>query len=391
MTQQKELEQQLIQAQKMEAIGTLAGGIAHDFNNILAVIIGHAELMREELAEGSRMRRSAEQIVTSSERGAELVKQILAFSRQSKRKRKPVKLNPIIQESLRLLRSILPSTIEIRQDIQPSSARILADPTQLHQVMMNLGTNASHAMREQGGILDVSLEEVVLDAETVKKYHDINPGPYLKLTVGDTGHGMTPEVIKRIFEPYFTTKRTGEGTGMGLAVIHGIVKGYGGDISVCSEPGKKTSFDVFLPCFRERKKVERENTLTQEIPRGTERILLVDDEIALADVGTQVLERLGYQVVGKSNAIEALETFNREPEKFHLVISDLTMPHMTGFQLAEKIKQIKPDTPIILCSGFTSNATKKQIKNSGVSDFVTKPINKNELARVVRKVLDGIS
>jgi PAS domain S-box-containing protein len=391
MTQQKELEQRLIQAQKMEAIGTLAGGIAHDFNNILAVIIGHAELMREELSERSPMRKRAEQIVTSSERGAELVKQILAFSRQSKRKRNPVKLSTIIQESLRLLRSILPSTIDIRQDIPPSSARILADPTQIHQIMMNLGTNASHAMREKGGILEVCLEEVVLDEETVKAYHDIDPGPYLKLTVSDTGHGMSPEVIKRIFEPYFTTKKTGEGTGMGLAVIHGIVKSYDGDISVRSEPGEKTSFDVFLPCFNERRTEERETRLVQEIPGGTERILLVDDEIALADVGKQVLERLGYHVVGKSNAIEALESFRQDPKQFDLVISDLTMPHLTGFQLAEKIKQIKPDTPIILCSGFTSNATKKQIKDSGVSDFITKPINKKELARVVRKALDSKS
>jgi PAS domain S-box-containing protein len=389
MTQQKELEQRLIQAQKMEAIGTLAGGIAHDFNNILAVIIGHAELMREELAEGSRMQKSAEQIVTSSERGAELVKQILAFSRQSKRKREPVKLNTIVQESLRLLRSILPSTIEIRQDIPSTSARILADPTQIHQIMMNLGTNALHAMREKGGILEVSLEEVVLDAETVETYHDIIPGPYLKLTVSDTGHGMTPEVIKRIFEPYFTTKKTGEGTGMGLAVIHGIVKSYGGDISVRSQPGKKTSFDVFFPCFREGSREERKTRLAQEIPRGTERILLVDDETALADVGARILEGLGYHVVGKSNAIEALETFRQEPRRFDLVISDLTMPYMTGFQLAEKIKQIKPGTPIILCSGFTSHATKKQTKDSGVNDFVTKPINKNQLARVVRKVLDS--
>jgi PAS domain S-box-containing protein len=391
MTQQKELEQRLIQAQKMEAIGTLAGGIAHDFNNILAVIIGHAELMHEELSEASPMRKRAEQIVTSSERGAELVRQILAFSRQSKRKRSPIKLNTIIQESLRLLRSILPSTIEIRQDIPSMSARILADPTQIHQIMMNLGTNASHAMREKGGILEVSLEEVVLDEKTVKKYHDIIPGSYLKLTVSDTGHGMSPEVTKRIFEPYFTTKKTGEGTGMGLAVIHGIVKSYGGDISVRSKPEEKTSFDVFFPSFNESRKEERKTRLTQEIPRGTERILLVDDEIALADVGTQVLERLGYQVVGKSNAREALESFRQEPQRFDLVISDLTMPHLTGFQLAEKIKQIKPDTPIILCSGFTSTATKKQIKDSGVSDFITKPINKNELARLVRKVLDSKS
>jgi two-component system cell cycle sensor histidine kinase/response regulator CckA len=389
MTRQKELEHRLIQAQKMEAIGTLAGGIAHDFNNILAVIIGHAELMREELAEGSRMRKSAEQIVITSERGAELVKQILAFSRQSKRKREPIKLNTILQESLRLLRSILPSTIEICQDIRATSAYVLADPTQIHQIMMNLGTNALHAMREKGGILEVSLEEVDLDAEAAKTYHDINPGLYLKLTVSDTGHGMTPEVIKRIFEPYFTTKKTGEGTGMGLAVIHGIVKSCGGDIAVHSEPGKKTSFDVFLPCFREKRKEDRKTRLTREIPRGSERILLVDDETALADVGTQVLERLGYHVVGKSNAIEALETFRQDPHQFDLVISDLTMPHLTGFQLAEKIKQIKPGIPIILCSGFTSDATKKQIRDSGVNDFITKPINKTELARVVRKVLDN--
>ncbi len=255
--------------------------------------------------------------------------------------------------------------------------------------MMNFGTNAAHAMRQKGGILEVKLDQVVLDAETVKTYQDINPGPFFRLTFSDTGHGMPQEVVKRIFEPYFTTKKTGEGTGMGLAVIHGIVKSCEGDISVHSQPGKGTTFHVFLPCLKEKEKPGKKVRLSEDIPPGTERILLVDDEIALADVGARILEKLGYDVTGKSGAIEALETFRKEPERFDLIISDLTMPQMTGFQLAEEIKQIRPDIPIILCSGFTAATTKKQLKSAGVSDFVTKPVNKTELANVIRNVLDG--
>jgi PAS domain S-box-containing protein len=389
ITEQKKLEQRLIQAQKMEAIGTLAGGIAHDFNNILSVIIGHGELMRDELAEGSQLRKSADQIVSSSERGAALVRQILAFSRQGKQKREPIDLVTIIKESLRLLQSILPTTIEIREETRVSSAIILADSTQVQQIMMNFGTNAAHAMRRKGGELEVGLDRVVLDAKAVKTYQDIKPGPYFRLTVGDTGHGMTREVVKRIFEPYFTTKKTGEGTGMGLAVIHGIVKSFGGDISVHSQPGKGATFHVFLPCLEEKEKVEKEIPLSEDIPGGTGRILLVDDEIALVDVGTRILKQLGYDVTGKIDAVEALETFRSDPERFDLIISDLTMPRMTGFQLAAAIQQIRPGIPIILCSGFTSPTTKKQLKIAGITDFITKPLNKSDLAKVVRDVLDG--
>jgi signal transduction histidine kinase/ActR/RegA family two-component response regulator len=382
--------QQLMQAQKMQAIGTLAGGIAHDFNNILAVILGKAELMRDELPPGNRMHNDAETIVNVVERGAELVKQILTFSRQSKSVRKPIKPGNIIKESLSLLRSILPSTIEIRQDIRATSTCLLADAAQIRQIVMNFGTNAAHAMREQGGVLGVKLEEISLDAGACKEYDDIKPGSYLELMVSDTGHGMPPEVMERIFEPYFTTKKTGEGSGMGLAVTHGIVKSYGGDISVHSEIGKGTTFQVLLPCIRdtEKQRMEAESQLEEEIPGGTERILLVDDETELTEAVKKILERLGYSVVGKSSSIEALSLFKKAPLQFDIIISDLTMPHMTGLQLAREIKRIRIDIPIIIFSGYNLDMTVEQINAFGVSDFISKPLNRSKLARVVRQVLD---
>jgi nitrogen-specific signal transduction histidine kinase/CheY-like chemotaxis protein len=390
ITQQKKLEERLSQAQKMEAIGTLAGGIAHDFNNILAVIMGQAELMRDDLPPGDQMHKQAASIVNAADRGAELVKQILTFSRQSKSVRKPIKPGNIIKDSLSLLRSILPSTIEIHQDIRAFSTRLLADAAQIRQIVMNFGTNAAHAMREQGGMLEVKLEEIFLDAKACKKYDDIKPGCYLELTVSDTGHGMPPEVMKRIFEPYFTTKKTGEGTGMGLAVTHGIVKSYGGDISVHSEIGKGTTFQVLLPCLRdmEKQQLEAETQLEKEIPGGTERILLVDDETELAEAAKKILEKLGYDVVGKSSSIEALSLFKKAPFQFDIIISDLTMPHLTGIQLAREIKRIRTDIPIVLLSGYDLDMTMEQINAFGVSDFMSKPIAGDKLARVVRRVLD---
>jgi signal transduction histidine kinase/ActR/RegA family two-component response regulator len=391
-TQQLEAaHQQLMQAQKMQAIGTLAGGIAHDFNNILAVIMGKAELMRDELPPGNQMRNDAETIVNVVERGAELVKQILTFSRQSKSVRKPIKPGNIIKDSLSLLRSILPSTIEIHQDIRVTSTRLLADATQIRQIVMNFGTNAAHAMREKGGVLGVKLEEISLDAGACKKYDDIKPGDYLELMVSDTGHGMPPEVMKRIFEPYFTTKKTGEGSGMGLAVTHGIVKSYCGDISVHSEIGKGTTFLVLLPCIRdtEKQEIEPDSQLKEEIPGGNERILLVDDEAELTEAAKKILEKLGYHVVGKSSSIEALSLFKKAPLQFDIIISDLTMPHMTGLQLAREIKRIRTDIPIIILSGYNLDMTVEQINAFGVSDFISKPIARSKLARVVRRVLDG--
>ncbi|NIM12714.1 MAG: response regulator [Candidatus Aminicenantes bacterium] len=397
ITQQKRLEQQLIQAQKMEAIGTLARGIAHDFNNILAVIVSYSESILDDLPEETegveksdvkRLRKDAEQIVAAVKRGAELVKQILTFSHQGSppQKRMPLKLGPLVKEALKLLRSSLPATIEIRQKIRTDSDVILADPGQINQIMMNFGTNAAHAMRKNGGVFEVCVEEVYLDEEDIKKYHDIQPGAYLRLSVSDTGLGIQPELMKHIFDPYFSTKKVGEGSGMGLAVIHGIVKSHGGDISVYSAPGKGTTFHTLFPRFEGD--IEPKVQITEKIPGGSERILLVDDEVPLAKAGTRILERLGYHVKGKSDALEALETFKKEPDGFDLVISDLTMPGMTGAQLAKEVRRIRPDIPVILCSGFSDTIARERINALEVDAFVMKPIIKSDLARIVRYVLD---
>jgi len=390
ITEKKHLEQRLNQAQKLEAIGTLAGGIAHDFNNILGVIVGYSELALEDLPADTLVHDNIQNVLTAADRAAELVKQILAFSRQGDGKRRPLNICLIVKETLKLLRSSLPATIEIRQNVRAASDIVLADPTEIRQVLMNLCTNAAHAMEANGGVLEVNLGEIYLDTETVKRHGGIKTGAYLRLTVSDTGHGMPGIVAKRIFDPYFTTKKTGKGSGMGLAVIHGIIKNLGGDITVYSEPGKGSTFHVFLPRFES--KTEPKNHVTTNVSAGNERILLVDDEELLVQVETEILERLGYEVVAKSSAVEALEVFRSEPERFDLVVTDLTMPHMTGTQLAKRVRHIKPGIPIILCSGFgdiDANIKEKEgIDAVDVSDFVTKPIIKNDLARIVRKALD---
>ncbi|MCP5050204.1 MAG: response regulator, partial [bacterium] len=387
ITEQKQLERQLIQAQKMEAIGTLAGGIAHDFNNILGVIIGYTELTMEDLEEGTLARRNIEHVLTASERATELVKQILAFSRQGERKRQPLKVSLIIKEALKLLRSSLPSTIDIRQNIRADSGLVLADSTQIHQVMMNLCTNAAHAMRKDGGTLEVSLDNIVIDPDNQEVHGSIDAGNYLLLTVTDTGHGIPQGVMKRIFEPYFTTKKAGEGTGMGLAMIQGIVQSHGGDVTVYSEPGKGTTFNVFLPRL-EGGGIKSEVEIVREPLSGDERVLLVDDEEDLARMEEQMLKRLGYRVTTMTSASAALEVFRGGPGQFDIVVTDLTMPQMTGIQLARELKSIKPGIPVILCSGFSTVATREKIKAYGISGFVMKPIVKKHLARAIRKVLD---
>jgi PAS domain S-box-containing protein len=387
ISEQKRLEQQLLQAQKMEAIGTLAGGIAHDFNNILGVIVGYSDMLVDDLQEDSLEQRNAKSVLSAAHRATDLVKQILAFSRQSERQRKPLQLSLIVKEALKLLRSTLPSTIEIKRHINSDTGTVLADATQMHQVIMNLCANAAHAMKDGGGVLTVSLDEVFIKAEDARRHDDIAPGPYLRLTVSDTGHGIPKVVIKRIFEPYYTTKATGEGTGMGLAVLHGIVKGHGGDISVTSEPGKGAAFSVFLPLIKE--KHDEELVLTdEEVTGGNEHILLIDDETALLQVGQQMLERLGYQVTGHSDPAEALETFRGDPNQFDLVITDLTMPGLTGIHIAEELKKIKPGIPVILCSGFSAGVFEEEI-SAYVDDFVMKPIIRGELDRVIRRVLSA--
>jgi len=375
------------QVQKMEAIGTLAGGIAHDFNNILSAIIGYTELALYFDSEATSSRELLEQVLKASNRAKDLVAQILTFSRQSEQELKPVMISLLIKENLRLLRTSLPTTIEIRQNITAKSSTVLADPTQIHQVLMNLCTNASHAMRENGGVLDVSLIPFDLDPNAATHYPDLTPGPYLKLTVSDTGHGMNRAVMEHIFDPFFTTKEPGRGAGMGLSVVHGIVTSYGGTIIPESEPGKGTTFHVFFP--RLEKKIPAEAETVSPILTGNECILFVDDEEAITHMGQQMLERLGYEVFARTSSIEALEVFRSQPDKFDLILTDQIMPNMTGENLAKKIMQIRPEIPIVLCTGFTETITPEKARAMGFRELLLKPIVIRDLAEAIRRVLDG--
>ncbi|GAM09085.1 blue-light-activated protein [Geobacter sp. OR-1] len=389
VTHELKLERELRQSQKMEAIGTLAGGIAHDFNNILTAVIGYTDMALSKLPNDSTALRDLERVQEASTRAKDLVGRILTFSRQSEQKRKPVQLATIIDEVFKLLRSTLPSTIEINQQVHTpvSGDTVLADPTQLHQVLMNLGTNAAHAMRPHGGVLSVSLTDIEADAPLISFHPDIRQGPYLRLTVSDTGHGMEESVRERIFDPYFTTKKVGEGTGMGLAVVQGIVKSHGGAISVYSEPGLGTTFHIFLPKFR-GDAVSPEASKTSEA-RGTERILFVDDEAMLADLGQELLESLGYSVTVTLSSREALELFRAAPKNFDLVITDMTMPGLTGKELAREFLGIRPEIPIILCTGFSEQINEKLAKEAGIKGYILKPYARNSLNDSIRKALSG--
>ena len=386
ISEQKSIEAQLRQAQKMESIGTLAGGIAHDFNNILSPIMGYAELALYDLPENSPLQNNIKEIIQGTKRARDLVKQILAFSRQSGQELKPLKVQLVIKEVLKLIRSSIPTTIEIKQDISTKCGYILADPTQIHQIAMNLMTNAYHAMEDEGGKLEVTLKEVELGVDDLTD-QSMTPGAYVCLTVADTGHGMDQSVISRIFEPYFTTKESGKGTGLGLAVVHGIVKSYKGDIRVYSEPGKGTAFHVYLPVIKSQVGAEKIDAAVI-IQTGTERILLVDDEEPIVRLEKQMLERFGYQVAARTSSIEALEAFRAAPDKFDLVITDMTMPNMTGVQLSQKLLEIRPDIPIIICTGFSTKIDDEKAKEFGIRGFVMKPVVMSELAKKIREVLD---
>jgi len=386
-THEAELETQLRQVQKMEAIGTLAGGIAHDFNNILAAIMGYTEMALYDVPEGTALRRKLEQVIKAGYRGKDLVKQIITFSRRSEQERRPMRVSPIVKEALKLLRASLPSTIDIRHTIATHSGMVLADPTQIHQVLMNLCSNAAYAMREKGGVLEVSLADVDVDSDVASPYPDLDPGAYLKLTVSDTGHGIDRAIIERIFDPFFTTKKPGEGTGMGLAVVHGIVKNSGGTIVVDSEPGQGSTFNVLFP--RVDGDFLPEVDAAAPMPRGKERILFVDDEEDLVGMVQQMLERFGYSVVAKANSLEALEVFKAQPDHFALVITDQTMPYMTGADLAQELMRIRPDIPIILCTGFSEVITADEAKALGVREFVMKPFTAREITETMRRILDS--
>jgi PAS domain S-box-containing protein len=384
--ERKKLEAKLQQAYKMEAIGTLAGGIAHDFNNILAAVLGYTEMALEDAQPGSLIHKNLQEVFTAGNRAKDLVKQILAFSRQAEPELKPVQVDLIIREVIKLLRASLPSTIEIRQKIKSNSAT-LADPTHIHQVLMNLCTNADHAMHETGGVLEVGLEDVTIDSGFEARKLDVKPGAYLCLKVGDTGHGMPEEIRQRIFEPFFTTKGRDKGTGMGLAVVHGIVKSHGGGIHVQSKPGTGTIFEVFLPIIQ-----SEENTgvnTGNRLATGNERVLLVDDEKSLVDLGRQMLERLGYSVACRTSSVEALELFKTRPDSFDLVITDMTMPNLTGDRLAIELINIRPDIPIILCTGFSDQINEHKAGEMGIRKFILKPIVMTVLAETVRSALDG--
>ena len=386
ITERKRLETQLRQAQKMQALGTLAGGIAHDFNNILSAVLGYAELALYEVEQGSTVWHDLQGTLTAGRRAKDLVQQILAFSRQTERARTSIPLHLLVEEALALLRAALPSTITIRPIIDRHAGAVLADPTQMQQVLINLCTNAAHAMREAGGVMEVRLEsiEVAVDAPAISP--DFKAGAYVRLTVQDTGHGMEPEILERIFEPFFTTKGMGEGTGMGLAVVHGIIANHEGAITVESTLGQGSTFAVYLP----RSDSPGTAALATEEPvvGGNERILFVDDEAALVHVGRATLQRLGYQVVVCTSSSEALETFRAAPHAFDLVITDRTMPRLTGEALVHALRQIRPDISIILCTGFSHPVTSEQLRALEVDALLLKPVMAHEWARVIRQVLE---
>jgi len=388
ITDLEKLEQQLRQAQKMEAIGTLAGGIAHDFNNILTPILGYTEIAIERTPPESPLREDLQQVLLAANRAKELVQQILTFSRKTEGERKPLQIQFVLKEALKLLRSSIPANIEIKENIDQECASILADPTHIHQVLMNLCTNAYQAMLETGGTLGVSLAGVEIGPYDLGTKFELTPGPHVMLEVHDSGTGIPKEIIDKIFEPYFTTKGKHEGTGLGLAVVHGIVKSYKGAVTVYSEPGKGSIFRIYFPAIVAEPVVEQSEMDSTPLPGGKERILLVDDEKIIVNMMERMLSGLGYKVSAFSNCEDALMAFQTQPDNYDLIITDMTMPKITGDKLAEEILGVRPDMPIILCTGFSHLITKKKARELGIRKFLTKPILKRDLAIAVRDVLD---
>jgi len=385
VTQEHKLQEHIRQLQKMEALGTLAGGIAHDFNNILVPILLNTEMALVDADPESSISHYLNLVLEAANRGKDLVKQVITFSRQKEQKREPVDIVVVVREALKFLRSSIPKTIEIRNHCEADPAVVRADAIQIHQVLMNLGSNAAHAMRQNGGIMDVAMADTEVDEAVAAQNQDLKPGSYLRLSVSDTGHGMTSEVRERAFDPFFTTKKPGEGSGMGLAVVHAIVKSHGGVINVTSEVGKGTTFDVYLPRLKEE--IKPKAAPSNEIPTGKERVLLIDDEEFLIRSVKPMLERLGYRVAACTLPLEALEMFRSQPEAFDLVITDQTMPLMTGEKLAQELLRIRPDIPIILCTGFSELIHEEEVKAGGIREFILKPFSISEIAQKIRGAL----
>jgi len=388
-TENKKLEEQLFRAQKMEALGTLAGGIAHDFNNILSAIHGYTELCIFDLPNNHSLQINLRHILDASDRAKEMVNQILAFSRKNEQERSPVYIGSIILEVEKLLRISFPSTIKIIVDIRDAPTPVISDKIQLYQVIMNLCTNAAHAMRDQGGSLLISLCEVTLDHDAIEG-RIINPGKYQKLSVSDTGCGMSDETKRRLFDPYFTTKQPGEGSGLGLAVVHGIVKSHKGEITFHSELGKGSSFSIFFPVIEmaaETKQQQVQEAKNPIAPEVKHRVLFVDDDPILVNMVTQMLEKIGCSVESQNSTTDTLKIILNDPTRFDVVITDQTMPNITGLELAKEIKAINPHLPVILCTGFSEEIDEKNFRAKGVDAFLMKPISMTEIAEVIRKVL----
>lgn len=380
-------DKQFIQAQKLQAISTLSSGIAHDFNNILSVMMGYTELARMKLSDDSQVHTDLDKAYAAGKKAVELVKQILTFSRPSDQTIQPVKVGPIIKEVLKFMQTSLPANIDIRHSIL-KEATILADPTQLRQVLMNLCTNSWHAMMAKGGVLEVTLDATTIEPESAYSQAGLSAGSFVKIQVKDTGPGIPQNIIERIFDPFFSTKDPGEGTGLGLSVVHGIIKNLGGAIQVTSNPDAGSVFEIIIPMAEERSEtasIEREAAL----PHGSENILFVDDEELIVDLGKQLFEKLGYLVTGCTSSIEALKIFKNNPHKFDLVITDETMPKLTGKMLAAELNIIRPETPIILCSGLVSDIDKDDAAAKGIKAFILKPMLTKTISKIVREVLDG--
>jgi PAS domain S-box-containing protein len=384
--EREQLENRLLQAQKMEAIGTLAGGIAHDFNNILSGVIGYAELALTSIGDSEDLKYHLDGVLKAGNRARDLVRQILIFSRyEADQKIYPVKVKSVIRDVLKMMRATLPTTIEIQFHLE-SEAFVLADPVQLHQVFMNLCTNSGQAIMESGGVLGVHLSDVSQDSGLLRKYPELDAGPHVEIAISDTGKGIPAELMDKIFDPYFTTKSQGEGSGLGLSIVHGIVKNSGGVLAVQSEPNRETVFRIYLPVTKEFFPEKDETSMV--IPTGTEKILLVDDEPAIIEIGQTVLGRLGYRVEAKTSSLEALSSFEKNPDEYDLVMTDMTMPGFTGKELAKRMMAIRADIPIILCTGFSYQIDREETLQMGIKAFIIKPFKRQQLAGTVRQVLD---
>lgn len=388
ITDQKQMERRLVQSQRLEAMGTLAGGIAHDFNNILSGILGYAQLGQLHIDDPGKVNRHLDNIIKGSQRAGELVQQILTFSRQHEYEKHPLKVSVVIKEALKLIRASIPAFIDIKTDIR-STSDILADPTQIHQIIMNLCTNAYQAMQETNGTLTVVLKDIRITDPGDIKGADLMPGRYLKLEVGDSGHGMDEQTMAKIFEPYFTTKEMGKGTGMGLALVHGIVKEHDGFVQVESEVGKGSCFRIYFPVIEnmadQMDVSEPDNAF---LSKGTETIMIVDDDESILFSTRELLEDWGYQVLAFENGRQAFDEFKKTPDLFDLVLTDMTMPEMTGDQLAQKILEIRPDLPVILCTGYSDRVSEERAKQIGIKKFVQKPYISLDLTSLIREVLE---